>query len=68
MKLQLKELATNEMLETMFSTLNALAKICVSIPVGTASVERSFSEMKMIKTRETALEKKAFHTSTRKSL
>ena len=51
MKLQLKELATNEMLETMFPHLNALAEICLSIPVGTASVERSFCEMKMIKTR-----------------
>ena len=61
MKLQLKELATNKMLETMFLNLNALAKICLSIPVGTASVERSFSEMKMIKTR-LKLEKKAFHT------
>ena len=51
MKTQLKELATNEMLETMFPNLNRLAKICLSIPVGTASVERSFSQMKMIKTR-----------------
>ena len=28
-----------------------LAKVCLSIPVGAASVERSFSRMKMIKTR-----------------
>ena len=62
MKLQLKELATNEMLETMFPNLNALAKICLSISVSTAAVERSFSEMK-IKTRlRNRLEKKAFHT------
>ena len=39
------------MLETMFPNLNRLAKICLSIPVGTASVEISFSQMKMIKTR-----------------
>ena len=51
MKTQLKELATNEMLETMFLNLNRLAKICLSIPVGTASVKISFSQMKMIKTR-----------------
>ena len=51
MKTQLKELATNEMLETMFPNLNRLAKICLSIPVGTALVERSFSQMKKIKTR-----------------
>ena len=51
MKTQLKELASNEMLETMFPNLSTLSKICLSIPVGTASVERSFSQMKMIKTR-----------------
>ena len=43
----LKELATNSMLVEMFPHLSDLAKI----PVGTASVERSFSRMKMIKTR-----------------
>ena len=51
MLLQLKELASNEMLENMFPNLNKLAKISISIPVTTASVERSFSQMKMIKTR-----------------
>ncbi len=51
MKTQLKELASNEMLETMFANLNTLSSICLSIPVGTASVERSFSQMKMIRTR-----------------
>ena len=49
MKEQLKELSTNSMLETMFPNLSVLAKVCLSIPVGTASVERSFSHMKMIK-------------------
>ena len=39
------------MLETMFPDLSRLSKICLSIPVGTALVERSFSQMKMIKTR-----------------
>ena len=42
MKTQLKELATNKILETMFPNLNRLAKICLFIPVGTASVETSF--------------------------
>ena len=51
MKEQLKELSTNSMLETMFPNLSVLAKVCLSIPVGTASVERSFSHMKMIKKR-----------------
>ena len=35
----------------MFPNLSVIANICLSIPVGTASVERSFSQMKMIKTR-----------------
>ena len=47
----LKELATNSMLDGMFPHLSDLAKVSLSIPVGTASVERSFSRMKMIKTR-----------------
>ncbi len=45
------ELATNSMLVQMFPHLSDLAKVCLSIPVGTASVERSCSQMKMIKTR-----------------
>ena len=48
---QLKELSTSSMLETMCPSLSTLANICLTIPVGTASVERSFSQMKMIKTR-----------------
>ena len=48
---QLKELVTNEMLITMFPNLSKIASICLIIPVSTASVERSFSEMKLIKTR-----------------
>ena len=51
MKAQLKELTTNSMLIAMFPNLNVIANICWSIPVGTASVDRSFSQMKMIKTR-----------------
>ena len=48
---QLKELSTNSMLEIMCPGLGTLANVCLTIPVGTASVERSFSQMKMIKTR-----------------
>ena len=48
---QLHKLVTNTMLQTMFPNLNTLAHICLTIPVGTASVEQSFSQMKMIKTR-----------------
>lgn len=47
---QLNNFVTTEMLKTMFPNLNMLANVCMTIPVGTASVERSFSQMKMIKT------------------
>ena len=35
----------------MFPNLSVIANICLSIPIGTAFVERSFSQIKMIKTR-----------------
>ena len=49
--LQLQYLITDDMLITMFPNLHTLATVCVTIPVSTASVERSFSQMKLIKTR-----------------
>lgn len=49
--LQLKELATNQMLIAMFPNLQKLACISLAIPVSTASVERSCSQMKIFKTR-----------------
>ena len=51
MKAQLKELASNDMLKTLFPNLRKIGAICLSIPVTTALVERSFSQMKLIKTR-----------------
>lgn len=48
---QLKDLVSNDMMKTMFPNLSTLASISLSIPVATASVERSFSQMKLIKTR-----------------
>ena len=33
----------NDMLKTMFPNLHTLANVCMTLPVGTASVERSFS-------------------------
>ena len=48
---KLHELVTNETLISMLPNLNTLASICLTIPIGTASVERSLSQMKMIKTR-----------------
>ena len=51
MKAQIKELASNDMIKTLFPNLSKIGTICLSIPVTTASVERSFSQMKLIKTR-----------------
>ena len=51
MKAQLKELASNDMIKTLFPNLSKIGAICLSIPVTKASVERSFSQMKLIKTR-----------------
>jgi len=48
---QWKEIATSDILQIMCPGLSTLAKICMTIPVGTAAVERSFSQMKLIKTR-----------------
>ena len=50
-KSQLMALASNSMLKTMFPNLHKLASINLTLPVATASVERSFSQMKLIKTR-----------------
>ena len=47
-KEQLKELSTNSMMQTMFPNLSILANVCLTIPVGTASVERSFSQIQMV--------------------
>ena len=55
---QLHELVTNK---TLFSNLNTSANICLTISVGTASVERSFGQMKMIKTRLHVGEKSLSH-------
>ena len=41
MKAQLRELAKNDMLTTMFPNLSALSNVCFSIPVSIASIERS---------------------------
>ena len=49
--MQLKELLTNDMLIALFPNLHKLATICLSIPISTASVEISFSDMKLMKNR-----------------
>ena len=45
----LKKLATDSMLVEMFPHLSDLAKVCLLIPLGTAPMEQSFSQMKMVK-------------------
>ena len=50
MKSQLTDMVLNDMLTTMFPQ-HTIATISLSIPVATASVERSFSQMKLIKTK-----------------
>ena len=46
---QLKEIITNKTLATLLPNLHKVATICLAIPVGTASVERTFSQMKLVK-------------------
>jgi len=48
MSSQLYDLSTNEILKPMLPNLHTLANVCMSLPVGTASV---FQKMKMMKTR-----------------
>ena len=48
---QLKELVINDMLIALFPCLNKLATICLSVPISTASVEQSFSNIKLINNR-----------------
>ena len=42
-------MSTNSTMQTMFPNLSILGNVCLTIPVGTGSVEHSFSHMKMIK-------------------
>ena len=50
MKSQLKELVTNETMKTLFPKIARIAIISLTICVSTASIKRSFSKMKLIKT------------------
>ena len=51
MKSQLTDMVSNDMSTNMFPNLHTIATISLSLPVATASAERSFSQMKLIKTR-----------------
>ncbi len=46
----LSDLLTNHTLKAGFPYLERLASLCVVLPVTTATVERSFSDMKLVKT------------------
>ena len=48
---QLKELVINDTIRAFCPNLSKLGEIYLTLPVSTASVERSFSQMKLIKTR-----------------
>ena len=63
MKPQLKELVTNETMKTLFPKIAKIATISLTIRVSTASIKRSFSKMKLIKTRlRISLTEKTFLT------
>ena len=49
MKVQLKELASNDILKAHFCNLCKVGAICLSLHVTMASVERSISQIKLVK-------------------
>ena len=51
MKSQMKELRLTEMLKPVFPNLNTLAGIAWTFPISTESIQRSFSQMKLMKTK-----------------
>ncbi|KAI6648295.1 52 kDa repressor of the inhibitor of the protein kinase-like [Oopsacas minuta] len=51
MTIQLKELVINDAIKAFYPNLSKLGEICPTLPVSTASMERSFSQLKQIKTR-----------------
>ena len=51
MAAQLQELVSNKTMSALCPNLSILGEVFLTIPVSTASVERSFSQMKLIKTR-----------------
>lgn len=47
----IQDLCTNQTVAAIFPNMSALAKICRVVPVHTADVERTFSQLKLIKIR-----------------
>ena len=47
----IKDLCSNATTAALFPNISRLAKICRVVPIHTADVERTFSQLKLIKTR-----------------
>lgn len=47
----IKELCSNRTISSIFPNVSAFAKVCRVVPIHTADVERTFSQLKLIKTR-----------------
>jgi len=47
----IKELCSNKTMSSIFPNMNAFAQVCRVVPIHTADVERTFSQVKLIKTR-----------------
>jgi len=47
----IKELCSNKTISSIFPNMSAFAQICRVVPIHTADVERTFSQLKLIKTR-----------------
>ena len=47
----IRELCSNKTISSIYPNMSTFAKICLVIPIHTAGVERTFSQLKLIKTR-----------------
>ena len=47
----IRELCSNKTISSIYPNMSTFAKICRVIPIHTAGVERTFSQLKLIKTR-----------------
>ena len=47
----IKELCSNKTISSIFPNKSAFAQVCHVVPIHTADVERTFSQLKLIKTR-----------------
>ena len=47
----IKGLCSNKTISEIFPNMNAFSQVCCVVPIHTADVERTFSQLKLIKTR-----------------